>query len=71
MGRKKVKKMGRPPKAPGERKAAALTLRLTESERSAAEVAAERVGMSVSDWVRKVVAEAADYGDGEQNGPGG
>lgn len=51
--------MGRPPKSADERKAAALTLRLTQAERDAAEMAAERTGMKISDWVRKIVAEAS------------
>lgn len=57
------KKMGRPPKPPEERKAAALTLRWTQAERKAAEVAAAATGLGLSDWVRKVVAEAASGRD--------
>lgn len=59
MAQRKKPKIGRPPKPLGERKAAALTLRLTEAERAAAESAAALANMSVSDWVRKVVAQAA------------
>jgi uncharacterized protein (DUF1778 family) len=54
------KRMGRPPKAPEERKAAALTLRWTQAERDAAETAAEKSGLALSDWIRKVVAAATD-----------
>ena len=51
--------MGRPPKPPEQRKAAALTLRWTHAERDAAAIAARRVGLPLSDWVRQVIANAA------------
>ncbi len=54
--------MGRPPKPPAERKAAALTLRLTLAEREAAEAAAKAAGADLSDWIRRIVAEAAQNG---------
>jgi hypothetical protein len=50
------KKMGRPPKPQEQRRAAALTLRLTEAERVAAQSLADKAGQSLSDWVRVVIS---------------
>ena len=47
-----AKKMGRPPKPRGEAKVETLTLRLTIAERKAAEHAAKKEGLPVSEWAR-------------------
>jgi hypothetical protein len=46
------KRMGRPLKPKGEAKAEVLTLRLTPAERKAAEAAAKRAGLPISEWAR-------------------
>ena len=55
----KAKRMGRPPLAKKERKAAHLSVRLTEAEHRAAERVAEAAGMSLSEWARKTILFAA------------
>lgn len=52
------KRMGRPPKPKGEAKAGVLTLRLTLDERKAAEAAARRAGLAVSEWARTALIAA-------------
>lgn len=52
-------KMGRPPKAEEQRKASSINLRLTAEERREVDAAAERAGVPVSEWVRRVILEAA------------
>jgi len=47
--------MGRPAKKKSEVKDETLTLRLTKAERKAADDAAKRAGVSVSDWARTAV----------------
>lgn len=54
------KKMGRPPVPKAERKGETLTLRLTAAERRAAEAAAKREGVPVSEWARRVIVAATD-----------
>ena len=48
-------RMGRPAKKKSEVKGETLTLRLTKVERRAADEAAKRAGVSVSDWARRAV----------------
>jgi len=52
-------KMGRPPKPPSVRRSLALDVRIDEAERSAFRVAAEAAGLSLSDWVRSRLRDAA------------
>lgn len=47
--------MGRPPKPKAERKVETLTIRLTSTERKAADQAARRAGVAVSEWARVLV----------------
>lgn len=51
-------KIGRPPKPKGEAKSEVLTLRLTATERKAAEAAAKKASLAVSEWARRVIAAA-------------
>ena len=55
----KAKRMGRPPLAKKERKAAHLSVRFTEEELRRIERAAKDAGLAVSDWARGVVLSAA------------
>jgi hypothetical protein len=55
----KAKRMGRPPLAKKERKAAHLSVRLTEDEHRTADRAAKVAGMALSEWARSVVLAAA------------
>jgi len=50
--------MGRPPLAKKERKAAHLSVRLTEDELRRIERTAEAAGVIVSEWARSVVLAA-------------
>jgi predicted HicB family RNase H-like nuclease len=52
-------KMGRPAKKKSEVKEETLTLRLTKAERRAADEAAKRAGVSLSDWARRAVILAS------------
>jgi hypothetical protein len=54
-----AKKMGRPKMPKGEAKAAVLTLRLTAAERRAADAAAKRAGLPVSEWARQAIVAAS------------
>jgi predicted HicB family RNase H-like nuclease len=54
----KAKRMGRPPLAKKERKAAHLSVRLTEAEHRAAERAAKATGVGLSEWARNVLLQA-------------
>ncbi len=54
-----AKKMGRPPKPKGEARGEVLTLRLTPAERKAAEVAAKREGLPLSEWARAAIVAAS------------
>lgn len=45
-------KMGRPPKADGERRSERLEIRLTEHERAAMNAAACACGIPLSEWIR-------------------
>jgi len=51
--------MGRPPKPKGEARGEVLTLRLTPAERKAAEVAAKREGLPLSEWARAAIVAAS------------
>jgi predicted HicB family RNase H-like nuclease len=51
--------MGRPPLAKKERKAAHLSVRLTELEHKAAERAAKAAGVALSEWARGLVLAAS------------
>jgi predicted HicB family RNase H-like nuclease len=53
-----VKKMGRPPLAPGEAKGEYFQLRLTAAERIEYEQAAQRAGQSLSAWIRERLSKA-------------
>lgn len=55
----KAKRMGRPPLAKKERKAAHLSVRLTEAEHREAERAAKDAGLPLSEWARRAVLAAA------------
>jgi len=52
------KKIGRPLLPKAERKAETLTFRLTMAERKAADAAAKRRGVAISEWVRFTIASA-------------
>lgn len=54
-----AKKMGRPKKPRGEAKAEVLTLRLTKDERKAADAAAGRAGLPISEWARRAIVAAS------------
>lgn len=58
----KAKRMGRPPLAKRERKAAHLSVRLTEVEHRAAERAAKAAGLGLSEWARGLVISASSSG---------
>jgi hypothetical protein len=58
-GMEKTPKRGAPPKPPELRKAAALPIRLTDSERADCEAAAELDGLKLSAWARKTLTSAA------------
>jgi prolyl-tRNA editing enzyme YbaK/EbsC (Cys-tRNA(Pro) deacylase) len=60
----KAKRMGRPPLAKKERKAAHLSVRLTEAEHRAAERAAKTVGLGLSEWARSLVLAASSASSG-------
>jgi hypothetical protein len=51
-------KMGRPPKKKSEVKEETLTLRLTRLERRAADGAARRAGVAISEWARLAIVAA-------------
>ena len=51
--------MGRTAKKKSEVKEETLTLRLTKAERRAADEAAKRAGVSLSDWARRAVILAS------------
>ena len=53
--------MGRPPMAKKERKAAHLSVRLTEAEHRAAERAAKAAGQGLSEWARSIVLVASSH----------
>lgn len=61
----KAKRTGRPPLAKKERKAAHLSVRLTEDEHRAAERAAKKAGVALSEWARSVVLAASSSGGAE------
>ena len=54
--------MGRPAKPKAEVKAETLTLRLTRAERKAADAAAKRAGLPLSEWARCAVTVASAIG---------
>jgi len=54
------KRMGRPPKPPGEAKSQVYQLRLTEAEREQWEAAATRAGQPLSTWIRERLNRAAN-----------
>jgi predicted HicB family RNase H-like nuclease len=58
-------KMGRPPLPKKERRSATLTVRLKPEERRSADRAAEKAGLSVTEWARRAVVEKALSGPGE------
>ncbi|HEY2408175.1 MAG TPA: hypothetical protein VGI10_19345 [Polyangiaceae bacterium] len=54
-----MKKMGRPRVDKAEKKSETLTLRLTEAERRAADKAAKREGVPLSEWARLAIVRAS------------
>jgi len=46
---------GRPPKPEGEAKASTFSVRLTTEERARIDAAAERAGLTPSEWARQVL----------------
>ena len=50
---------GRPKKAPGDARPKVMSLRFTEVERAAIDVAAEKLGVSASEWARAACVAAA------------
>ena len=52
-------KMGRPKVPKSEKKGQTLTVRLTDAERKAVDVAAKREGVPVSEWGRLAIVVAA------------
>ena len=52
-------KRGAPTKPPEKRKSNVVQIRLTESEKSDCETAAETEGLKMSAWARKTLAQAA------------
>jgi len=51
--------MGRPPKDPSGPKGARFEVRVADSEKSAMASAANRRGLSLSEWARKVLLRAS------------
>lgn len=51
-----MKKLGRPKKAASERRDVVLRLRLTDAEYSRLCAAAEKAGLNVSEYARKLLA---------------
>jgi predicted HicB family RNase H-like nuclease len=56
------KKMGRPPLHPEQAKGEYIQLRLSPAEREEYRLAAERAGMSLSEWIRGCLSRAARRG---------
>jgi hypothetical protein len=54
-----AKRMGRPPLAKRERKAAHLSVRFTEAEHRGVERAAKAAGLPISEWTRGVILAAS------------
>ena len=55
----KKPRRGRPKLPKGESKASIITLRLQPAERRAADVAAKREGITLSEWIRLALMRAA------------
>lgn len=53
------KKLGRPPVPKKEQKASLLSVRFSAQERRALEHAAERGGLKLSEWARRVLLSSA------------
>jgi predicted HicB family RNase H-like nuclease len=51
---------GRPPFPTGKAKVGVFAIRLSAEERAAIRLAAERAGLSVSEWARNELLEAAN-----------
>lgn len=49
------KRMGRPPVAKDKAKSSLLSVQFSEAERAALEAAAEREGLTLSQWARRVL----------------
>lgn len=49
------KKLGRPPIAKGKRRSVFLRVRVTSAEREALRLDAKQAGLSVSDYLRKIL----------------
>ena len=54
-----AKRMGRPPIAKRERKAAHLSVRFTEAEHRGLERSAKAAGLPLSEWARSVILAAS------------
>jgi predicted HicB family RNase H-like nuclease len=59
-------KMGRPPLPKKERRSVTFTIRLKLEERRSADRAAEKAGLSVTEWARLAVVEKAASGPGKE-----
>jgi predicted HicB family RNase H-like nuclease len=57
---------GRPPKPPDERMVERVEVRADQGEKQRLELAAERAGMKLSDWIRDRLKTAADAELGKQ-----
>lgn len=68
--KRKTRKMGRPPKPPGEARTAELRIRLTPAEREALDATAKARGEDTSTWARAVLLALAGR-KGRSDGPGG
>jgi hypothetical protein len=60
----KKPRMGRPPLAKKERKAAHLSVRFSEGEHHALERAAKAAGIALSEWARRELLRSAEKGSG-------
>jgi predicted HicB family RNase H-like nuclease len=56
----KKRKAGRPPLPKGEAKAVMTPVRLQEHERASFEQAAEKAGLSLSEWIRQTLRVAVE-----------
>ncbi len=58
MQRVKAKRLGRPPLPKGTVKEHITPIRLQDDDRTAFEKAAQREGLSLSEWIRKTLKES-------------
>jgi len=62
-------RMGRPPLPNGTAHTSVFTLKLSDAERAAIRAAAERAGVSVSQWARAALSAAASTVGTKPMGP--